>query len=189
MALVGDYVLITTAGVEHRISTRIDFPDHYPAEEPEAFATGNRFPHEADRHFYPGGGCCLWLPVESGWQSDDPDALRAFLDQLGIFYYRQLMLDAGVTDVWPGPQRGHGAQGYLDALAERWGMRADQARRMRRALAGKVNRNTPCPCGSGIRYRRCHQGFITRFIQRTDPKHLVQYVVALDSLSSVHKPA
>ena len=187
MAVVGDYIFTTDTGQQYRIPTRITFPDRYPTKEPLAFETGKRFPHEMDRHFYPDTGrCCLWLPVESDWQPGDPEALRTFLDQLGIFYLRQVMLDAGVTDVWPGPQRGHGAQGYVDALVEQWGMREDQVRRMRRALTGKIGRNAPCPCGSRVRFRRCHQGFITRFIQRTERDHLVDYVMALEPRQRVH---
>jgi hypothetical protein len=54
--------------------------------------------------------------------------------------------------------------------------------RMRLALAGRVHRNAPCPCGSGERFRKCHQGFITRFIQSISREDRMTFIVMLDRM-------
>lgn len=181
MSLVGDFVIGTRSGAEHRIPTLILFPPDYPVSEPVAFETSERFaPHHSDRHFYPNGGCCLWLDIESPYDPADPDGLRVVLDQLLVFYHRQLMMEAGVVDVFPGPQRGHGGFGYLDYLKESWATDDATVRRLRFALAGKQDPKSVCPCGSGRQYRRCHQGHVTRFRQKSSPQTLAQLVSILE---------
>jgi uncharacterized protein YecA (UPF0149 family) len=32
----------------------------------------------------------------------------------------------------------------------------DQYRRLASAFAGKSGRNAPCPCGSGLKFKKCH---------------------------------
>lgn len=189
MALVGDFLLTTRVGVDHRIPTRIDFPATYPEREPTAYEVGGLFKKDIDRHFYSDtGACCLWLDVESPWRRDDPQALRVFLDQLLIFYHRQVMIEARVVDAFPGPQRSHGGYGYLDYLKERWAMTDAEVRRMRFALANQANPKAPCGCGSGTSYRRCHQGEVTRFLQRARPDIVSQFVTVLDGMRASPNP-
>jgi hypothetical protein len=90
-ALVGTITVRLRSGIGYAVETRIEFPDDYPHSEPRAFETGGRFKHEIDRHFYPDGRACLWLEkFETQWRPDDPDALGIFLDQVLVFYLRQL---------------------------------------------------------------------------------------------------
>lgn len=183
MALVGDFLVTTRSGAEHRIPTTLKFPADYPAHEPSVHEPSTRFPHEPDRHFYQDSDqCCLWLDVESQWDPTDPNALRVILDQLLTFYHRQLMMEAGVVDVFPGPQRGHGGFGYLDYLKDVWGTDDATLRRLRFAIAGKQEPKSACPCGSGRQYRRCHLGAVTRFRQKASPFTLGQLVSMLGAM-------
>ena len=183
MALVGDVEVRTQSGIPHGIPTRVEFPVGYPRVEPVAFETGNRFPHILDRHFYsnPEGRCCLWLDVASGWRPRDLDALRHFLDQLATFYHRQLILDVDPTAGWPGREHVHGGAAYVEHLRNRWRMSAGELRRMAPALAGGMSRNGRCPCGSGRRYRHCHQSSVEAFVKRANGPSVTQLLDLLRS--------
>lgn len=183
MALVGEIEVRTESGVPHRIPSRIDFPPDYPRTEPVALETGNRFPHTTDRHFYskPDGRCCLWLDVASEWRPRDPDALRHFLDQLATFYHRQLILDVDLDAGWPGREHVHGGAAYVEHLMGRWGMSRGALRRMTPALEGRVSRSGRCPCGSGRRFRRCHQTEVDEFVGRANEPSVEQLLELLRS--------
>lgn len=180
MWLVGDFLLETQSGIPHRIPTVIEFPRDYPRHEPIAHDITSRFQHDADHHFI-GDRACLWLkPVESKWQRNDPDALQTFLDELLIFYFRQLAMENDPAGGYPGPARAHGfPPAYVEVLTERLRIPRAAIRRMRHALAGSVRRSAPCPCGSGMRYRECHRSEISRFLSEVPPEQLTQLVAYL----------
>lgn len=181
MTLQGPFVVRTDSGVPHSIETRIDFPNDYPTDEPVAHEIGGRFKHDGNHHFsYESDQCCLWLDVASPWSPRDPAALGQFLDQLAIFYHRQLQMEADPSLPFPGPAAGHGGLGYIEHLQERWEMSRAALRRMRFALAGQTNPKARCPCGSGRRYRKCHQGEITTFLQKANRASVDQMLELLD---------
>ena len=70
--LEGTITLVAECGISTPIQVRVEFPDDYPEHEPRVYDDAQRFPYEADRHFYPDGRCCLWLPPESRWNAKDP---------------------------------------------------------------------------------------------------------------------
>jgi hypothetical protein len=148
--LEGQVTIVEAGGLVTSIDSRIEFPRDYPASEPAAFETGLRFPWVADRHFVSDGRCCLWLPPQSKWQPDHADALAVFLDELVTFFYRQLLFDA--TGKWPGGWH-HGVFGYWQYVIEELGSQ-NEAHQLLTGLGR--DRNDPCPCGGGRRYKRCH---------------------------------
>lgn len=174
LSLIGDVTFPLRSGTPQRIPTRIDFPEDYPLHEPRAYQTPRRFPRDANHHFYPDGRACLWLDVETRWRPSDPDAIRMLLDQLTVFYLRQLMMEANPKLTFPGPWRGHGVVGYIEHLEERLRMSRRGLPQMRTALAGGISRNALCPCGRRIRYRKCHRAVIRRFRDRAGPDWIQQ---------------
>jgi len=136
----------------------VDFPDNYPEQEPRVYDAANCFPHEANRHFYPDGRCCLWLPPESRWNADDPEGLCRFLEEVAVFFDRQLIYDAEGKGIWPGGQRGHGGDGYVEFVQELLGEDQQLLVALAPIFANKSNigRNSRCPCGSELKYKKCH---------------------------------
>lgn len=183
LSLVGDVTFALPSGTPQAIATRIDFPSDYPSHEPLAFETASRFPHDAHHHFFSHGRCCLWLDVETKWRAGDLDALRTFLDELKVFYYRQLMMEADPTLSYPGPWRGHGVLGYIEHLEDRLRMSRGELPRMRHAIGGGVGRNAPCPCGKRIRYRNCHLEAVRHFRDLADPHSVEQILNALTAMA------
>src|SRR5260370_13799975 len=156
--LEGTIMLAAECGISTPIQVRVEFPDDYPEHEPRVYDAAQRFPHEADRHFYPDGQCCLWLPPEWRWNGKDPAGFYRFLEEVAVYFDQQLTYEGVGQGRWPGRQRSHGDAGYIKFVLEL----LDGDQRLLDALAptlanrSGVQRNTPCPCGRGIKYKRCH---------------------------------
>lgn len=166
--LEGTITLVAECGISTPIQVRIQFPDSYPKHEPRVYDAAKRFPCEANRHIYPDGQCCLWLPPESRWNADDPDGLRRFLEEVAVFFDQQLAYDALGRSRWPGKQRSHGDSGYVEFVQELLGGSQQLLKVFAPVFANRssVKRNSPCPCGSGIKYKKCHLWAIEEITRR-----------------------
>lgn len=159
--LEGPLTIGSKCGITTTIETRLVFPSSYPNAEPVAFDATRRFkPYPGktieDRHLSGKGQCCLWLPPRSAWSSANPNALRDFLDQLVIFFDRQLIYDA--TGEWPGPAYDHGRNGYRQFIEEELQNNAALANSLSPIILRQVSigRNDGCPCGSERKFKKCH---------------------------------
>jgi hypothetical protein len=166
--LDGTITLRAECGIPTRIKTRITFGDSYPRYEPIAYETGNMFTHIANRHFFPDGRCCLWLPVETQWKPQEATALHGFLDQVSTFFERQLIHDASPDKRWAWGQRGHGIEGYIELIQEELGGDASLVSNFAGLLSGReaIAQNSDCPCESGKKYKYCHAKSLARLIER-----------------------
>lgn len=161
MRLEGNLIYTLACNVPTQVPVRLVLPYDYPNHKPNAYDVENLFPHEADRHFYPSGRCCLWLPLESKWIPTDANSLIHFVDQVSIFFDRQFVYDAQPAHQprrWPGGERGHGLDGYLeyvrDILNGDEGVIAALVPILQERKG--VGRNRKCPCGSNRKYKICH---------------------------------
>lgn len=145
------------SGIPTPIQTKIILPDDYPDREPISADDGDHFEHVADRHFYKTGVCCLWLPLETQWRRDDPEALLNYVHQVAVFFERQLMYDA--SSFWAWGQRGHDKAGYIEFLEERLDGDEKLIELFLPVILGgsQVHRRSKCPCKSGRDYIRCHK--------------------------------
>ena len=108
-----------------------------------------------DLHFYSDdNACCLGLK----FLDKRSLSLRSFLEELVIpFFYRlsyteKFGLAASRNDLWG--EYSHGEEGLREYYAEIFNLAAQNP-----------SRNDPCPCGSGKKYKRCHQGAV-EFLKR-----------------------
>jgi hypothetical protein len=164
------------------VDVKIEFPSDYPFSEPRAYDSEDHFPHIADRHFYKDGRCCMWIPPKSEWSATDPEALLKFLDQVVLFFHRQLIADAWpphIPFLWPGGEWGHGVSGYLELLAEKMVGEENSNPTLLPLILGirSVGRNDKCPCGSNRKYKKCH-------LQRVEKLRGVLSLEDLDWISS-----
>jgi hypothetical protein len=168
VSLYGAITLRADCGIATPIQVRIAFPDDYPEHEPQAYDGEHHFSHEADRHFYPDGRLCLWLPPESRWDKKDPDGLCRFLEEVAVFLDQQLIYEAMGKQRWPGGQRSHGDLGYIEFVQEFLGGSQQLLDALGPALANSpgLQRNSLCPCGSGKKYKRCHLGVVQEIGQK-----------------------
>jgi hypothetical protein len=165
--LEGQIRFVADCGIATPIRVRLTFPVDYPETEPRAFDAEDRFPHDADHHYFSDGQCCLWLDLASEWDSTDPEALLRFLDQLTLFFDRQLTYEA--TGVWPGGERPHGwDSATVDFVLELLNGDQQLLEALTPTLANRpaTGRNSPCPCGSTRKFKRCHLETVERISRR-----------------------
>ncbi len=177
MSLEGDIVLEAECGVLTKIPIRVDFPYDYPASEPVAYDAAAFFPRDVDRHILSDGQFCLWLPPCSPWDEGDPNSsLLRFLDEVTVFLERQLIYDATGGKEWPGPQQRHGKYGYLDFMLSIWGDNGEHFRALFPVIVGRESpgRNEPCPCGSQVKYKRCHADRVAGILRRVGRNRLIK---------------
>ena len=159
--LDGTITLVAECGVPTHLAVRVEFPFDYPQREPRIFEVAGRFPHVADRHFYKDGQCCLWLPPESRWNPNDPNGLCRILEEVAIFFDQQLVYEAEGLGIWPGEQRSHGDEGYLEFVQEVLGGSRHLLDIFAPMLLGhkgiRIQSNDQCPCGSRRKFKRCHK--------------------------------
>ena len=168
--LRGPLIFPSESGIMTRIAIRIDFPIWYPQCEPLAYDDEKRFPADLDRHLLTDWRCCLWLPTRSRWKPYDPDALLGFLDEVALFFDRQLIYDATGRKKWPGGEYPHRRAGYVEFLKETLVVDQSTLDALAPVLLNRLRpeRNGPCPCGSGRKFKKCHALPIWD-VQRTIP--------------------
>ncbi len=157
--LQGPVTFVGRSGIPTDVEVKVEFPSSYPQHEPRAYDPVERFPHIADRHFFTDGQCCLWLPPETIWNLRDADCLLLFLDQVAIFFHKQLICDASGRNVFPGSQRSHGDAGYIEYIQEMLRANDDILSLLVPLLINGgeyIGRNDLCLCGSGRKYKHCH---------------------------------
>ena len=100
-----------------------------------------------DLHFFEDGACCLSLR----YAPEKDLTLHRFMLELVIpFFYRLSYTDhyglaAAKDDLWG--EYPHGVAGEIEYQDE-----------ILQLVGNKPSRNRPCPCGSGVKYKRCHLG-------------------------------
>lgn len=98
-----------------------------------------------DLHFFENGACCLGLK----YAVERNLTLKRFTNEMVIpFFYRlaytyRYGLTAARNNLWG--EYSHGDAGISEYLEE-----------LRRIASKEPCRNEPCPCGSGLKYKRCH---------------------------------
>lgn len=130
---------------------------------PIVYETGGRFTGIAakhkvapiDLHFFKDGACCLGIR----FVREKNLTLERFLHHLVIpFFYRLSYTDkngikAAQTDLWG--EYSHGKQGLAEHAEEM----------LKFALRG-VDKDSPCPCGSGAKFKRCCQDEVHEVMRR-----------------------
>lgn len=136
------------------VHIRLVYPPTFPHrnQPPSVYLESHRdiWRKGGDSHIESDWKLCLFVPGESRIDFSKDDSLQSLLGTIHTFllkeriYQRRLLLAqaTGVTADWPGPDRSHGEQGIREAI---------------RAM-GRIGRNAPCPCGSGLKYKKCHLG-------------------------------
>lgn len=167
VSLEGKMIIRAECGIPAEITTVVRFPWDYPGREPVAYDAALRFQPKpggklVDRHLGSDGQCCLRLDPESPWNSRNPSALRCFLDELAVFFHRQLIYD--LTSEWPGPSYSHGRDGYLEFIQEQLGSDAALTEALLAVITmeTRIGPNDICTCGSGKKFKKCHLEVVER---------------------------
>ncbi len=134
------------------VCLRIEYPMSFPArnQPPDVYLESHRdrWKNTEHSHMESTWSLCLFVPGESGIDFADPHSLNDLFAVIHTFLFKQriyqkrlakTLITGGVAQ-WPGEDRSHGEKGIREAINS----------------MGGVGRNEPCPCGSGLKYKKCH---------------------------------
>lgn len=171
IVLRGRLVVTGPKGPFDSYQVKLGVPASFPWGEPIVFETGGRIPKTADRHVFPTKkNCCLgvweeWLLTESnhgfetyltGWLHD--------------YFVSQSWFEA--KSEWPYGQRSHGKAGIVESYAYLLEVDSDAkviADHLKLLSQEKIKGHSLCPCGSGLRLRKCHRDSIQQLSNRIWP--------------------
>ncbi len=131
---------------------RIKYPQNFPSrnQPPSVYLESHhdRWKNTFNSHIESNWKLCLFVPGESGIVFADPASLKDLFAVIHTFLFKQRIYQrrlaktyiTGGEAEWPGEDRSHGEEGIREAIQ----------------AIGSVGRNDPCPCGNGLKYKKCH---------------------------------
>ena len=133
------------------VTLRFVYPPMFPTrgQPPSVYLESHwgRWEKCRNSHIEPDWRLCLFVPGESGIDFTHPDSLNELFAVLHTYLVKQHIFQRrlvrqrliGGPVHWPGEERSHGIAGIREAMC----------------AMGKIGRNAPCPCGSGVKYKWC----------------------------------
>jgi|SRR5271167_504347 len=143
------------------IEIEVEFHTRYPARPPVVREVGGRFAPDDDRHIAGDGDFCLYLREVDEPDLSSPRLLHVFMLDVVCFLEQQLIYER--TGRFPGPQWPHRRDAYALYIVEQLDNQPpDAARPLWEVVRGaQQSRNAPCPCGCGVKYKKCHLALVT----------------------------
>lgn len=151
--MLGKFKLYSLHGhLYETIGLRIEYPLNFPYRNvpPSVYLESHRgkWKNTGDSHIESDWKLCLFVPAESGINFAGSTSLNDLFAVVHTFlikqriYQRRLTASKTTGEIakWPGEDRSHGDQGIKEAI---------------RAASG-IRRNDVCPCGSGLKFKKCH---------------------------------
>jgi len=137
--------------------TEIEIPNNFPDEIPIVRETGGKIPKIADRHFYPSGNACLFMPEERYLFLPKGMTIIEFIEgPIKSFFIGQISY--AETGKWIFGERPHGIPGVMDYYGKI--LSTTDKLTVTRFLVylnkKRVKGHWPCYCGSGWKMRKCH---------------------------------
>jgi len=136
------------------IEIRIEFGLDYPRKPPVVFDVAKRWLPDDDRHIPADRSFCLYLRGVDEPDLALPSALKIFMLDVICFLEQQLIFDR--IGRFPGPQWPHHRDAYALHIVEQLISESQPAELWAAISSDEPERNDPCPCGSGTKYKRCH---------------------------------
>lgn len=138
------------------VSIRIEYPNDFPRRNvpPSVYLLSHRdkWIKGGNSHIESDWKLCLFVPGESGINFADANSLNQLFGIIQTFLFKEYVYQkrlkfsrrTGSVAEWPGEDRSHGEAGIKEAIES----------------IGRIGRNSPCPCGSGKKYKHCHLRYV-----------------------------
>ena len=138
------------------IKHREEFPYRFPI----LYEVGGDIPNIADRHKYSDGICCITVLPDEILKCKNGISILTFIEEYAIPYFANQVyyLQDGI---YMNGEYSHGKDGYIEfytkffktADSSKW---REDVERVNSGTIIKMDRNKPCFCGSGLKYKHCH---------------------------------
>ena len=141
-----------------RYEVLIKFPESFPRCFPKVIETSKKIPRIADRHVNNDNTLCLAVLPEERVISKNGISFKFFLDKVLVPHlaretYRER------KGVYPDGEYAHGYEGIWEYYEGTLGLddRAKIIEELELIAHSKwPERNHKCPCGSGLKFKKCH---------------------------------
>ena len=151
---------------EDTFDLTIEIPLDYPKRISIAHETWKKIPKEY--HKNTNTELCLGTEIDLYMLYDINHPFTSFMEKiLNPYLYRWLYLKSRNREPWP--DRSHGKQGIIESYSELLLIPKDSViiRKFVSILAlGNARMNYLCPCGSGIKLKKCHMHKLKKLITR-----------------------
>jgi hypothetical protein len=135
---------------------RIEFPYRFPI----LFEVGDAIPNIADRHKFPNGSCCITVLPDEILKCKDGISVLSFIEKYAIPYFANQIYFTQNGKFLNG-EYSHGNKGFIEfyndffKTTDRAKWRED-VEKVRSGTTINMDRNKPCFCGSGQKFKNCH---------------------------------
>jgi len=154
--LRGSFPILHDGAELDRFQIEVFIPPDFPKRIPMVRETAGRIPHAPDWHTHEKGTLCVVVPEE--WLVNAAaGSILAFLDgPLRNYFLNHALAEAGVGRSMG--ERSHGSDGLLEAYGELVEEKEPAVIKRYLDYVGKeqVKGHWECPCGSGMKMRKCH---------------------------------
>jgi len=150
----------------------IKIPDDYPQNPPDVKELGNKIPKHEDFHVNVSNGTlCLGAPL----------AVKAtFAKQRNLLWFVEKQVVPFLFGIsyklkygkFPFGELPHGAEGLLEHYRESFSVGSDAAalELLRLLAVGNYDENAICPCGSGLKIKKCHRKVLKKARKNQGPE-------------------
>ena len=133
--------------------------EKFPYRFPKLFEVGNDIPREADWHKYSDNSCCLTVEPDEILKCKNGMSIIPFIDTIAIPYFANQLYrirTGGYLNEYS-----HGEQGYIEFFTDliktknqiQW---CDYVKFAFGIEKKDIGRNEKCFCGSGMKFKNCH---------------------------------
>jgi len=155
------------------IEIGVDFHHEYPPRAPTVLDAARRWIPDDDRHIPGDHTFCLYLRDADEPNLARPESLHLFMLDVICFLEQQLIYDR--IGRFPGPEWPHQRDAYALYIIEQLPGDNPADESLWDAVRGvKPARNDRCPCGSGTKFKRCHQDLVVELAQIAAPHKLTE---------------
>lgn len=138
------------------IRYRMEFPFRFPI----LYEVGEAIPDIADRHKYQDGSCCITVLPDEILKCRDGISVLSFIEEYAIPYFANQVYFLQNWKYLNG-EYSHGFNGLREFYSQlfkttdtsKWREYVDI---VSSGKTLKMDRNKPCFCGSGLKYKNCH---------------------------------
>lgn len=135
---------------------RIEIPIDYPNSVPILYELSNKVPPQFE-HKYKDNSCCIGVDIEIYQKFIQNPTLLFFVNEFVVSFLYSVAWHQRFSNL-PYGERPHGVAGIIEYYKEFWKTDDEKkaARLLHIALAGNYRGHAVCPCGSGMKARKCH---------------------------------
>lgn len=173
-------IIHSQMGEIDRYKVLITFPKEFPNCFPKVIETSNKIPRIADRHVNCDNTLCMAVHPEELAICKNGISFKFFLDKVLVPHLARETYQEQAGN-YPDGEFGHGFEGV-------WEYYEDILNQKNRILiineleqivySNWPNRKSACPCGSGIKFKKCHHRIWSKVI-RPGREYLIKILILL----------